>query len=370
MADGTLVANASANTDEFRSAKVEEFEFRTETKDFDLAQQEYTIRVSPSTKAIRKAEEELYKAYTSKPSDTDAELQYKFIEDAYYFWVNEFISEEKQELYQEWDLILKDKKSVVEKQLVNNDFDLADYFEVNNEMKDLELKKIGNAGGSNLFQSPFQIANVVFDFEDIISLSSIESFAKIYDPSQITTTLKNEEYSYEKYLIQKELDLEVAQTKQILKFGQVAFNGPNSDPFKEKFSIGAAFRFPWDGGNRLKIYELKHKLENVDFTENSELKQIYVSGSRARYDLLNLIEKYKELEDLRVEQNKDSQKFIEVIAKSQGFNPIHALEVKEQTMKSKLESLDMLQDIYESYIKLLKDSQLMFASPNNNYLLD
>jgi len=369
-ADGTLVSSEAANTNSFRSAKIEDLEFRTETKDFDFRQQDYVIRLSPSTKAIRKAEEELYLAYTSKPTDnTKLIIEYKFIEDAYHYWVNEYISNRKRELYTEWDHILKDKKSIVEKQLLENDFDMSDFFKVNSEMKDLALRKVSSVDNSTLYQSPFQASNVQFDFKDIITIQSIKSFANSFDPSQNSTTLKDHEYSYEAYVIQKELNLELAQSKQIFRFGQVAISGPNKDPFKENFSIGAAFRMPWDGGNRLKIYELRHKLEEISFTSDSELEEVLVSASRAKTKLLNLIRIHEEMEDLRDEQHLDSEKFIEVIARSQGFNPMHALEVKEESIKSRLESINSLQKIYESYINLLKDSQLMFKTPYTNYLL-
>ena len=373
--EGTLISS-NKNSDHqhsaepFKAAKIEDLEVRTETNDFDFSKQEITVRVSPTSKAIRKAQEELYKAYTLEPNDqTRTALEYKVIEDAYAYWINEYITHEKQKLYKEWDLVLIDKKSIFEKQLLENDFDLTDYFKVNTEMKDLTLKKINNAEKSNLFQSPFQSSSVSFVFNDIISVDDIKSFANSYDPAQTSSSLKEEEYSYNKYLLQKELDLEIAESKQIMRFGQLSIGGLNRDPFRENFSIGAAFRMPWDNGNRLKIYELRHKLENVDFAASSELEEIFVSASRAKYDLLNLISKHEEMESLRQAQFEDSQKFIEVIANNQGFNPLHALDVKEQSIKSSIENLDSLRDIYESYLNMLKDSQIMFLAPYTNYLL-
>ena len=43
---------------------IQELEFRTETNDFILKQQEYTVRVSPNTKRQRNAQMAFYQAMT------------------------------------------------------------------------------------------------------------------------------------------------------------------------------------------------------------------------------------------------------------------------------------------------------------------
>lgn len=361
--------SAIAPSTEFKSAYIKEYEFRTETRDFDLDDQSYLIRVSPSTKAIRSAEENLFDTYTLQPRDQGQSIDYSRIEAAYKYWVDHFIASERSTLYEEWKAVLEDKRRVTEKLLLVDNFDLSDYFKVDNEIKDLHIKMINVREPATLYRNPFAGFHMSFRFDDIIDLETIKAFVSDFNPASIETTLDEDKYLYDQVILEKELDLEIAESKQILKFAELQYTGPHSDPFREKVSFGVGLRLPWDGDSRLKIHELQYKLDNINFDRTMEIKELFVSASEAKYKLLHDIKVHEELIKLREEQAKKSEDFIKVIAASEGFNPLHALEIKEQSIKSKIEIIDSLRDIYTSYISFLDRSQLLYHSPFRNYLI-
>lgn len=353
----------------FKSAYIKEAEFRTETKDFDLGDQSYRIRISPSTKAIRSAEENLYEAYTQEPRDEGESIFYSRIESAYEFWIDQFVSNQQSSLYEDWKAVLEDKKKVTEKLLLVDNFDLSDYFEVDNELKELRIKMMSASQQAELYQNPFTASQVTYEFDDIISVKDIKSFVTSFNPASIENTLKEEEYLYDQIMLEKELDLEIAESKQILKFAEISYNGPHNDPFREKVSLGVGLRLPWDGDSRLKIHELQYKLDNINFDKSTQIRELFVAASEAKYRLLHQISVHEELIKLREEQMTQSEEFIKTIANAEGFNPLHALEIKEQSIKSQLEIIDSLSEIYTSYISFLKRSELLYHSPFRNYLI-
>lgn len=363
------VSNRTGGQTSFKSAYIKEYEFRSETKDFTVGDQSYLIRVSPSTKAIRSAEEGLFETYTQEPRDEQVSLDYSRLQAAYSYWVDQFISAETSNLYEDWKAVLEDKRQVTEKLLLVDNFDLSDYFKVDNELKDLHIKMININQPADLYQNPFTGTQASYAFDDIIDIRDIKSFVAGFNPATIENTLNEEKYLYDKVVLQKELDLEIAESKQILKFAEIQYSGPHNDPFREKVSIGVGLRLPWDGDSRLKIHELQYKLDNIRLDKSSQIKEIFVEASRAKYKLLHEIKVHEELVKLREEQAKKSEAFIEVIAKTEGFNPLHALEIKEQAIKSKIEIIDSLRDIYRSYISFLEKSELLYHSPFRNYLI-
>lgn len=353
----------------FKSAYIKDAEFRTETKDFDLGDQSYRIRVSPSTKAIRSAEEQLYEAYTQEPRDEGQTIFYSRLESAYEFWIDQFVVNSQSTLYEDWKAVLEDKKKVTEKLLLVDNFDLSDYFEVDNEIKELHIKTMSAGQRSELYQNPFTASEVSYEFDDMISIDDIKSFVTSFNPASIENTLKEEEYLYDQIMLEKELDLEIAESRQILKFAEISYSGPHNDPFREKVSFGVGLRLPWDGDSRLKIHELQYKLDNINFDKTIQIRELFVAASEEKYKLLHQIRVHEELVKLREEQAAKSEEFIQTIALTEGFNPLHALEIKEQSIKAKLELIDSLEDIYRSYISFLKRSELLYHSPYRNYLI-
>lgn len=358
-----------SSTNSFKSAYIKEAEFRTETKDFDLEDQSYRIRISPSTKAIRTAEEELFEGYTQEPRDEGQSIFYSRIESAYEFWIDQFMSNNQSTLYEDWKAVLEDKKKVTEKLLLVDNFDLSDYFEVDNEIKELHIKMMNASQRAEFYQNPFTASKVSYEFDDIISIDDIKSFVTSFNPASIENTLKDDEYLYDQIMLEKELDLEIAESKQILKFAEISYGGPHNDPFREKVSLGVGLRLPWDGDSRLKQHELQYKLDNINFDKTIQVRELFVAASEEKYNLLHQISVHQELVKLRKEQAIKSEEFIQTIALTEGFNPLHALEIKEQSIKAKLELIDSLEGIYRSYISFLKRSELLYHSPYRNYLI-
>ena len=102
---------------------IDQYEFRTETQDFDMNEQEYMIRVSPSTGKIRKAQKALYDELRNAPDVEGQEIYCDLVLSLHIDWLSLYILYEHKKIMDELVLILQDKQAIYEKMAGTYEFD-------------------------------------------------------------------------------------------------------------------------------------------------------------------------------------------------------------------------------------------------------
>ena len=352
----------------FKAPIIEEYEFRTETNDFDLDEQDYLIRVSPSTRKIRRAQHKVFEGYLSKPGVDFQSLQLDFLSDAYHYWIDHYISSSLESLYEEQEVVLEDMMTVVKRQLIFEETDFSDVVKVQTDQKELNLNKLKNSQNLQMYNLPAQFIGAEYQFEDIISVEQIKNFVTNFDPASVENPTKIASQNYKKLQVENELELEEAEAKRILRFAEISYSGPHGDPFREKVSLGVGLRLPWDGDNRLKMKELELELHNLKTEERIDGDLLFVKVSRARFDLLESIRHYEEQLALKESIEESNMELLASLKEANNNNPAYVLEFKNQLLELNIERIKPLRDIYEQYIKFLDDSLLLGQMPLKNYL--
>ncbi len=353
----------------FKAPIIEEYEFRTETNDFDLDKQDYLIRVSPTTKAIREAQQRLFEGYLSQPKDDPFSLELRFIEDAYEYWIDEYFSFELQDLLEEQKTVLDDKMSVIKKQLIIGDADFSDFVKAQNDLKDLNLNQLQNQQENKMYAFPSSLSGVEYTFEDLISVEEIKAFVTAFDPSSVEDPNRLVSDNLKRTELQNELDLEEAEAKQILRFAEISYGGPHSDPFREKVSVGVGLRLPWDGGNRLDLQELKIEMDNLETEALFDQDKLFLDVSRSRFEVLESIRVYEEQLSLREAMKESNRELKQILNETNSSNPTFILELNQQSIELEIDKINSAKDVYEEYLDFLEDSLLMTQMPLKNYLL-
>ncbi len=353
----------------FKAPIIEEYEFRTETNDFDLDNQDYLIRVSPTTKAIREAQERIFEGYLAQPKDNPYSLELDFIEDAYNYWIDEYFSAELHDLLEQQKLILEDKMTVIKKQLIIQEADFSDFVKAQNDLKELNLNQLQNLQENKMYAFPISLNSAEYTFEDLISIEEIKSFVTSFDPSTVEDPDRLVRDNLKRTELQNELDLEEAEAKQILRFAEISYGGPHSDPFREKVSVGVGLRFPWDGGNRLDMEEIKIEMDNIENEAQFEQDKLFLEVSRSRFEVLESIRLYEEQLALRESMNEYNMELKQILNETNNSNPTFILELNQQSVKLQIDKINSQKDVYEEYLDFLEDSLLMTQMPLKNYLL-
>lgn len=336
---------------------IEQYEFRTETEDFNLNKQEYLFRVSPSNPAKRKAQKEIFDWIKNTPDfkliEENCENWKKTHED----WLNLYLIEAEIRRIEDLSLVLQDRQRIYEKMIGSYDFELQKLVKLQADKNDLALRlyTLNTDKEIILRQYGFSVFNLSFtDFPSIKSLND----------RMITMTLSSqqvwgEEAKYEKSLITKELQLEKAEEKQLIDFAQLRYQGPHSDVLSEKLALGLGLRLNTSGNRKLKIQELLIKQDNIDRKIERESIQKLKDLNELKLKLQKLLEAYDYFENLiGIELNQLGQ-LGDKLVNEEKFSPLILLDIEERKIKNGLDKIKLQKEIFEGYLELLDLSGIL-----------
>ncbi len=344
---------------------IEEIDFRTQTDDFNLRQQEYTVRLAPTTPRIRKAQQSLLAHYYSEPDKDVVSSKLKESLTLYTDWLSLYFLNQEGKLISELELIQSDKKKVYSRLIGNYDIDFKDLVDLEIDNTKLKEEQYKTKLESDQLKEMYGVSGYGFDYSDLITLEQIR-----LQVTALETTINepNAEYLYAQEGIRKEIELEEAEGNKVFDFLQLRYNSDPQDIFKEKFSVGLGFELSNSGNRKLKIAELK--LEEMNDSRNLELDQMAASMTldKMKSDLLRIISLAEYFETLRVEEETKLNHLVDLMQREQEFDPILVLSVKSQIISSKLKALKYYEDVYFDYIKLLARTRQLISTPFRNYL--
>lgn len=365
MTVNELVQDDYLVQDRVRFPWIEEIDLRTETRDLDFPSQEYTLRVSPSTNKIRKAHTRLLEHYRSNPNNSGFDRQEDVIQDLYLEWLNlYFINREMAELKKQI-LITEDKRLIMDKGL-----EILDYSPKELVASEVERNRLKQ----NLFELELQHNRILgdesaerqLDFDDLIKVADIEVFlANIELTPPTNSTLETD---YEKQELLLELELEQAEKRKKFDFVQLKYRGPHEEQIEERVSFGLGVKLPNSAGRKLKIQRLALEMAELDAEEKENAFDFNARLNESVLELKYNLTLYQHYNSLVIEQATNLENIEKAVGLKAGYDPMVILEINEQTSKSELKHLALLEDVYLSYIKCVRLAGYMFERPFKNYL--
>ncbi len=350
--------DATFYSESARMPWIEDIDFRTETDDFDFARQEYTLRISPSSPGVRKAQKELLETYKAEPNNELTAIKKDEVLRMYKDWVNLFLLENEAEIIREFSGIIDDRKIIYEKKISISEFDPEEILknevslvDVNQKLFELELLK------------ERLIGSVDIDHSDMISINDI---LDVVESSDIV--LDEGELTYERQVLEKEMALEKAEGKKVLDFVQLRYNGPHDDLLRERLAVGVAFRLSNSSSRKIKMERLGMELEQLEqeFSLDSNAQQLETNDVLQELQFnLKLLESFDQLQG---DLDQKLELLSEAVKKQVGFDPLVILKLKETKLEARLDRLQIVEDIYINYLKYLSISNRMFQLPFKNYL--
>jgi len=354
------------NIDPVNFPWIEEIIIRTETRDFDFDQQEYTLRIKPSTRKKRQAQAALLDHYKSLPDKDGAELYSDVIMNLYMDWIRLYFLDRHTETYALLQEVWEDKQRLVSKKLgtLEVDFD---------ELMDLEIDK--NRMSQSKFESDLEMEVLMerygldndLSFSGLVDLDKIEQRLAENKLSNVVSEVLSKE-QYETLEIDKEIALERAESIQVFDFAQLRYRGPHDDPWEERFTLGLGFRIDSDGNRRMKISKLmqeRRQLEretDLDGSKRSEMIALLLSELEMELKIV------RHFMDLNRIEKKNFEEMVRLIKTKEGFDPQQILDINEHVLKQELKALNYLEDVYFDYVKYLAFTGQLSSLPFINYL--
>ena len=345
-------------------------ELRTESRDLLLERQEYTIRIKPNSFGAISNQRKLYQ---NKILEVEIEDQLKFneeLEKRYLLIVDYIFTERLIALFNEKQIQLNDKLTILGQSIYDSNFDVKDLIDAEDELLNTNLKL------SNLKEERVNLQYLIKQFfndsDNDISINTED----LIEPQDIT------EYTYEENnpddhleiilqnikldVIDNEMKVESSKSKQVFDYFQARYGGKYSFLFNENFSIGLGINLPFFGNTRERKGEYYFDKLNEESKLN-ELKIAIKEDQKKMIDAFNLAKtNYQTLYD---QTNKSSvSNLLETYKKIEGISPLILLKLKILQHKKKIETHKTEYELYRSYIKLLVSKEILFQRPLMNHL--
>lgn len=361
---------AYLNNNPLTTPLIDEVQFRTETRDFDLERQQYALRVSPNAIGQKKYSKAYYQNMLSEFDTRWSEALNKALRDRYLLLIDliktrRYLAAQKQQ-----QLVLEDRITVLKKNSTAVGFNYQDLIDAENDyqkslldMIDLEQDEVryqqqamDMLGSTN----PLAINNSGLINVEFISrwLSTLPSTA---DSTNINMTRNQNN------LRQIELEYleERAQSKNVLDFVQAEYRNDEREGVIEDFRIGVGLNLPVTKSSQSKLNRLSlERLEQENDLQTYKINlQRELEVSRSKLEVL--IKKYETVNAFI--ESSDTENSLQKYLSIDGISPLTLLGVQESIIDNELRLYSLEKDIFQEYINLLDKMGLLVQRPLVNY---
>lgn len=365
--EGSDSLGLSEEVKKVRFPWIESYDIRMRTDDFNADENLYTFRISPSTPAKRRAQKALSTHLNAAPDFGAQERFCDQLSDVYQDWLAFYLIHEETKLLFAMDTIIKDRRRVFERMAGAYDFDFKELLKLQTDESDLKIELNELQLEEGRLKSAYRISDQ-FDliFNGFIDLEGI--LILLQADAADSLSLQLAETQYEKELISKELALELAESRQIFDFAQLRYEGPHSNIYRERLSLGVGFRIPNSGNQRLKIQELELKQKALDREQARDAFERKNDLVDLRQKLIRDIQAYYYYQKTIAAERSQLKKLAWQISQKEGFDPLLLLDIEERHLNTRLKAFRMKDDIYSDYLRYMEASGRLCGETERNFL--
>lgn len=355
--------------EQIRFPWIDRYELRTETNDFDVDKQEYTLRLSPSTARIRKAQKALYDELKNAPDLKGQEIYCDLLLRLHIDWLSLFMLNENRNILDERVVLLRDRQTLYQRMAGTYEFDPEKLVKLQTERSDFEVDRNKLALEWDYLVNKYGLQNREIDFNDFITVENLST----YLTSTILST-RNEassedlETEHKRQLLLKEMELEKAEEKRLIDFFQLRYNGPHTEVLQEKLSIGLGFQLSNSGNTKLKLQELQIEQEGLNRKSARDMQERQEKLDVLASKLQNDLQAFFYFQKIMKQELEELQKLSGKISKDEGTSLLLLLDIEERNLSMQMKLLDKKEDLLKAYLKYLHESEKMCQSEFVNYL--
>ncbi len=349
---------------------LEKVEVRSETNDFDLRQQDLTVRVSPNNSSSRKAHR-LY--HESVEYMAEMELNTEIMKALFskYILIKEYVfAKEKLDVQKKKNMVAKDKLKLLKRMISLTSFDIVDLIEAEDELYELQ-REIQDTENS-LAQLTFELNKILvgqeitLEVEELISVQRIKELILSENKTKRISHPEEEVLSARHYNAMMEHDWEKSKNKFSLGFLQASYGYKPDEPFRNTFSLGFGFDIPTKGSSGLELNEIKVDIIDAQNEYQNRVEELELSKQNNRARLLSLIRMY-ELLSLQIEEG-NAEHALQEYSKHGVATPQALIRLKELSINNEFLLIEIWSDILKIYLDYIYVTGDMGRKPYQNFL--
>ena len=341
----------------------ESYDLRTETRDFDFDRQEYTFRVSPSTRRKVRAQESLYRHLELAPNFDAADDRCEALADRYADWVELYFLSLESELLVQLEEVRTDQWTVLNRLAGTLDFNWSELVKIREEQTDLQVDYLTVEDQKAHFFAIYELEGKRLDFTDLIPLAEVRERVR---KTEITPS--DTETAYELETINRELELERAEQKQYFDFAQIKYQGPHENPANERLSVGLAVQLPNSGNQKIKVREMELKAEALRQEQSRDAQEAVADFASRRQLLQEGFGRYDTFSGLYLREKQELEELSQRLAEKEGVDPLPLLEIKARSLRNELKLLRLQAELYSAYLDLMERNGDICAGPRGEVI--
>ena len=350
---------------------IEEYTFRTETDELDAARQGYTFRLNFSPKTARAVQDKINKQRTQYYRNKNLWLTDQQCAKKYEAIANWHFADLEQTFLLEKKQILEDKKTIYLKMLNNSlDFDISQLLKTQSDLHEIDEDLLGiqhkkKFARSSLFPKSDHIEKYTLKSDNWIGISQMKNLLHSIITSE-QNNLRQVLQQDQIHLARLDLDMEVAETKQVLEFVQFKYAARPRLDFHREFSFGFSLRIPTKSTNRLNINEAQLDLldEQLQYELISAKLNEAIATDYAKF--VQIVELY-ELNRQHIQNTKLEESYHTYLQKG-NVHPLTLLLLKENILRNKRKLLKLEKEACLLFIDILYRKGQLSRPPLTNYL--
>ena len=347
--------NTEFTADAYKLPWIEELNVRSETRDWKLRKQSYSLRLRPVSLGERRASSQLYNSWQQELVYLKLDEVYDQVADIHELWIDQDFISRQIELKKQILALLSDVEKVNAKQSLIDANKLPLLMAVKSR-----IAKINN--GIVLDQKrrydKLRAISEQAQGDYILEADSIDVKEYIQSAKESLLATNRPYISNSDMLdlqvLRNEMELEKAENNRVLDFVSLEYRGPHDKYLEERVSLGMSFNLPFFNGNQLSIAKIKveqeqeqYKIEKVKQESLAKLTKIKesISSNVYEYDSYNKLYSEIEAENLQLISNMERQAII---------NPSVKLNHRIQVIENKLSLLKIQESIVKNYLEYLR----------------
>ena len=362
--------NTFLNTHSYEIPLIKKLQFRTETNDFDIRQQEYLLRASINDpKKIDKQNQ--YQQAIRNTSEMDLIFaKTEALKERYDILINIIGLTAILKVKRQQDTLLEDRITLFKRSVALAGFDILDLIEAEDAQQQNEQDILGIESKLFIYKNHVQQLMKLEDsfFLEDSTLINIEKIKTISESIQFKATLHPQLNSLSSKIEEKILayELEAVKSKFSIAYIQARLSDDSKDNIKEKISIGIGFDIPLKQSNRLNFNKLEFKIIESQSMYHYTAQQVIYNQNILYAQLHHLIQKY----DLIQEQLNNNQAVyaLEEYKKIAAPPPSALLKLKESTLDKELLLQETRLKLLQIFIDYLHITGILGQQPYQNYL--
>ncbi len=353
---------------------LDKVEFRTQTEDFELKKQKYSLRLYPKgwgeTGCNQLLAEKMKQAIMIEQKsyfNTALKTRYRLLLD--FFKTTSLIKLKKQLL-----TVYEDRLNVLKQKRADNiEFDINALIVAEGRYTDLRIDLVTLENNLTSILHKIKIAadeqtlnRVSFAATDVIGVQRIERQIKniTLDPNLDNISLQDRQSKIE--IARIKYDLEIAKNKDYLNLIEFSYDMDERQDYEQAVSIKFGFKLPGIHPDREQINSRKLKYLQERLKYEGEKRQAREKALSLLRSLKRLIEQYTIL--ITRKENSNAGNSFKTFIKMEGIDPLHLLKFKESILTSDMRINKVIYLIRFKYIDLMDETGKLAARPLKNYL--